>query len=81
MVQIKINILEHTDKVLDKIKAQHKLKNRSEAINFVAKWYASNKLLGLGKKKRKLTDLKPVDWGKGSEKTSEQMDEILYGEQ
>lgn len=31
-------------------------------------------------KKAKFTDLEPVDWGAGTEKVSEQADEILYGE-
>ena len=34
----------------------------------------------LTKKRRKFTDLKPIDWGKGTEHVSEQVDQILYGE-
>ena len=32
------------------------------------------------RKKKKFTSLKPISWGKGTEKVSEQVDEILYGE-
>ena len=37
--------------------------------------------LWLGKKKAKksLLDLKPSDWGPGTERLSEEIDEILYG--
>ncbi len=31
-------------------------------------------------KKKKFTSLKPISWGKGTERLSEQIDEILYGE-
>ena len=31
-------------------------------------------------KREKFTTLKPVPWGKGTERVSEQIDEILYGE-
>lgn len=31
-------------------------------------------------KKGKFTDLKPVSWGQGSEHISEEVDDILYGE-
>ncbi|HIH39749.1 TPA: hypothetical protein HA219_03450 [Candidatus Woesearchaeota archaeon] len=31
------------------------------------------------KPRPKFTSLRPVDWGRGSEKLSEQVDEILYG--
>lgn len=31
-------------------------------------------------KREKFTTLKPVSWGKGNEKVSEEIDEILYGE-
>lgn len=39
----------------------------------------------LGKKKAKkqklnILNIKPVDWGKGTEKTSEEIDKILYGD-
>lgn len=34
----------------------------------------------LGKKKLNFTSLKPVPWGKGTERVSEQVDQILYGE-
>jgi len=30
------------------------------------------------KKMRKLTSLKPTSWGKGTEKVSEHVDEIMY---
>ena len=29
--------------------------------------------------KIKFTSLKPIDWGEGSENTSTQIDEIIYG--
>lgn len=32
------------------------------------------------KKKLKFTSLQPVAWGKGTEKVSEEVDKILYGE-
>jgi len=32
------------------------------------------------KKRRSMLQLKPVDWGKGTEKASVEIDEILYGE-
>lgn len=32
----------------------------------------------VGQKKHKLTSLKPISWGKGTEQVSEQIDEILY---
>ncbi len=38
------------------------------------------KLMAEGKNRRKFSDFKPVDWGKGNERVSEQVDEILYGE-
>lgn len=31
-------------------------------------------------KKQRFIDLKPVDWGEGSEHVSEQVDDILYSE-
>lgn len=31
-------------------------------------------------KKQKFTSLKPVNWGKGTEQVSEEVDKILYGE-
>lgn len=31
------------------------------------------------RKKFKFTSLKPVDWGKGTERVSEEVDQILYG--
>ena len=31
------------------------------------------------KKKKNLLDLKPFDWGEGTEKSSLEVDEILYG--
>lgn len=34
----------------------------------------------LTKKRSKLSDFKPVDWGKGTERVSEEVDAILYGE-
>ena len=33
----------------------------------------------LGTKKQRFTALQPVSWGKGTEHTSEQVDDILYG--
>ena len=33
----------------------------------------------LGRKKMKLSALKPVHWGKGTEHVSEEVDKILYG--
>ena len=30
-------------------------------------------------KKRSILDFKPTNWGKGTERTSEEIDEILYG--
>lgn len=30
--------------------------------------------------KRKFTSLKPVDWGKGTEHLSEEVDKVLYGD-
>ena len=35
----------------------------------------------LGHKRRKLTSLKPISGGKGTEHTSDKVDEILYGEE
>ncbi|PIN80163.1 hypothetical protein COV11_04570 [Candidatus Woesearchaeota archaeon CG10_big_fil_rev_8_21_14_0_10_30_7] len=29
--------------------------------------------------KLRFLDLKPIDWGKGTEKTSEEIDDIIYG--
>ena len=34
----------------------------------------------LRRKKEKFTSLKPIHWGKGSEHSSLEIDEILYGE-
>ena len=31
------------------------------------------------RKKTRLTDLKPFDWGEGTERTSVEIDEIIYG--
>jgi len=39
-----------------------------------------NWLSSLKKTKGKLSELKPRNWGPGTEYTSEQADEILYGE-
>ncbi len=36
-------------------------------------------LSSLRKTKGKLSELKPTDWGPGTEHTSEEIDEILYG--
>lgn len=34
----------------------------------------------LTKKRPKLSNFKPVDWGKGTELVSEEVDKIIYGE-
>lgn len=34
----------------------------------------------LNRKRVEFTSLKPVSWGKGTERISEQVDEILYGD-
>ncbi|HLC54972.1 MAG TPA: hypothetical protein VJJ75_00405 [Candidatus Nanoarchaeia archaeon] len=49
-----------------------------DALNLAIKLYLDRK-----RKKPKVSflDLKPQNWGKGSERTSEQTDEILYGEE
>ena len=39
MVQAIINISEHTNRILNIIKAKHGLKNKSEAVNFVIDKY------------------------------------------
>ncbi|MBD3155090.1 MAG: hypothetical protein GF368_00355 [Candidatus Aenigmarchaeota archaeon] len=37
-------------------------------------WIESKK-----KRKENFLDLKPIDWGEGTENTSEEIDDILYG--
>ncbi len=41
--------------------------------------FAMIKYMGDVRTGKKFSDLKPFSWGKGSEKISEQIDEILYG--
>ncbi len=45
MVQALIDISDHTNRILNVIKAKHGLKDKSQAINFLAGWYAK-KFLG-----------------------------------
>ena len=44
MVQAMINISEKANKILNIIKAMYDLKDKSQAIEFVAKWYRENRL-------------------------------------
>ena len=47
-----------------------------EALNLaVTAWLDSRK-----KKRLKFLDYKPARWGKGSEKTSKEIDQLLYGD-
>lgn len=47
-----------------------------EALNMaILAWLERRK-----KKKLSLKDFKPTNWGKGTEKTSEEIDKILYGD-
>lgn len=42
MVQAMIDINEHSNKILNTIKAMHSLKNKSEAIEYIANDYMKN---------------------------------------
>jgi len=43
-------------------------------------WAIENWLSSLEPIRGRLSDLKPRDWGPGTERVSEEIDEILYGE-
>lgn len=45
-----------------------------KAITMALDQWVENK-----RKNENFLDLKPIDWGKGTEKTSEEIDKILYG--
>lgn len=47
--------------------------NVGQAINLAMKQFLSK-----GRSKKRLSDLKPIDWGPGTEHASEQIDETLY---
>jgi hypothetical protein len=44
MVYLRINISERTNRILNAIKTEHGLKNKSEAVKFLAEWYEKNVL-------------------------------------
>ena len=49
--------------------------NVGEALNIALEmWLEKEKM-----KKKSFLELKPVDWGKGTEKASKEIDEYLYG--
>ncbi|MBI5227754.1 hypothetical protein HY988_04160 [Candidatus Micrarchaeota archaeon] len=79
MTYVNITIRNVKEQALLELKAEaaREKKNLGEAVTEAIEYYVHNKKT-FKKKGAKFTDLKPVDFGKGSERWSTSIDEILY---
>jgi len=75
---IQITIRDVDEKIFREFKAEtiRKGMKLGAAINFAMEKFRAD----LHEKKAKFTMLKPVDWGPGTERVSEEVDAIMYGE-
>ncbi|MBS3175024.1 hypothetical protein J4440_04045 [Candidatus Woesearchaeota archaeon] len=77
-MKTQITVKEVDKKIFQELKAEaikRKLNVGTALTLAMQNWLSS-----LRKKKKDLLDLKPSDWGPGTERLSEQIDEVIYGE-
>ena len=79
MKTTQITVKEVNEKAFQELKAtavRNKMTIGTALTLAIEQWVSSLKKTKIGK----LSELKPRNWGKGTEYSSEQIDEILYGE-
>jgi len=73
-----ITVKEVDEKAFQNLKAE--AAKRKMTVGTALTWAIENWLSSLEPIRGRLSDLKPRDWGPGTERVSEEIDEILYGE-